>query len=160
MWFWLRYKYRRAGNPLNASSWIVIIWFSLRKIECSWLKPRNACDGTSLIWLKRRSLKGYFWVEDGSFPFVCERQWEGRERRNPTHKWISLSALMPLFHVIHSFFITSPRGHNFLSDIRFFSHKSAFVDAAAMSAQDKTRLTIYCCLRLDLRGGGRGAKGK
>lgn len=57
MWFWFKYKYRNAGSPLKAFSSMVDIWFSFRKIEWSWLRFLNAFDGTSFMWLNRKSLE-------------------------------------------------------------------------------------------------------
>lgn len=47
-------------------------------MEWSWFKPRNAFDGTSLMWLKRRSLKGNFF-HVVKISFVREWRREGKK---------------------------------------------------------------------------------
>lgn len=85
------------------------------------------------MWLKRRSLKGDFFVSWRFYlcvPFVHDGE-KGKELR---HKWVFLSAWLPLFHATHSFFIASPQGHNFYLTFVFTQTISFFCLSAR---QDK-----------------------
>lgn len=151
MWFWFKYKNRNAGKPLKASAWSVVTWFSFKKIEWSWVRPLNEFDGTSLMWLNRKSLKQKW----KSFCLLYVKRifkFQSHDFKCMFVKLYSTSGCLISMNIILCFmllFITSPQRHNFYLRLSFsrsslFKQKGIFLYSFVWSFRVEMQTKSSC----------------